>query len=234
MNTVETWYEEWKAAERQPAIKVLLSYAQSLDGSITRAAGASTVISGAAALKLTHWLRAQSDALLVGIGTIEIDDPQLTVRLAAGPSPTPVILDPRLELSTDARVLRREDRKPWIFTRPDAPPDRFKALVQAGATIYTAPAGLDGKLDLQFVLRTLEKEGVRRLMVEGGIRVISSFLAQRLADGVVLTIAPVWLAGVTAPLSGSLAHLSTPPRILRPQMEQRGEDWVVFGALTRG
>src|SRR4051794_24685033 len=98
-------------AHPAPAIDrpiVTLAYAQSLDGSIATAARRPLALSSQPALKLTHQLRAEHDAILVGIGTVLADDPLLTVRLVNGPNPVPVVLDSRLRLPSTARLLGHE------------------------------------------------------------------------------------------------------------------------------
>jgi riboflavin biosynthesis pyrimidine reductase len=107
-------------------------------------------------------------------------------------------------------------------------------MEQTGARIFSTPVCDDGRLNLDFVLQTLEQEGLRRLMVEGGVRVITAFLTQQLVDAVVITIAPFWLAGIAAPSNGSLEGDSSTPRIFNPQMEQRGDDFILFGSLNQG
>lgn len=234
MSTVETWFENWCKTDHKQNLSVLLSYAQSLDGCIARQRGAPTAISGSESLKVTHWLRSKHDALLVGVGTILADDPLLTVRLAAGASPIPIILDSRLETPLTSRLFQRADHKPWLFAEEGVNPERMHMLAQTGARIFKTPVCDDGRLDLDFVLQTLEQEGLCRLMVEGGARVITSFLTQQLADAVVITIAPLWLAGVAAPSNGSLEGDSSNPRIFNPQIEQRGDDFILFGSLSQG
>ncbi|MCB0123506.1 MAG: GTP cyclohydrolase II, partial [Caldilineaceae bacterium] len=94
---------------------VTLSYAQSLDGSIAAADGTPLRISGERAMTLTHMLRAAHDAILVGVGTVLADDPQLTVRLVAGSDPQPILLDTHLRTPVTARCLRNP-RPPWLVT----------------------------------------------------------------------------------------------------------------------
>ena len=109
-----SWLEESSArlfAERRPL--VTLSYAQSLDGSIARERGKPLALSGPESMRLTHQLRAAHDAILVGIGTVLADDPQLTVRLVEGKSPIPVILDSRLAISPTARLFQNP-KKPIL------------------------------------------------------------------------------------------------------------------------
>jgi 3,4-dihydroxy 2-butanone 4-phosphate synthase/GTP cyclohydrolase II len=209
---------------------VTLSYAQSLDGSIAARRGATTPISGPEALRLTHQLRAHHDAILVGIGTVLADDPQLTVRLVHGPNPQPVIVDSRLRLPPTARLLG--DGRVWIATTDAADRRRQAALEAAGARVVRLPAGDAGRVSLPALLAYLHRQHVRSLMIEGGARVIGRVLAERLADRLVLTIAPLLLGGLNA--VGSRApslngHLW--PALLRPRYRVVGRDVILFGDL---
>lgn len=208
---------------------VTLSYAQSLDGSLAGKAGQPLGLSGPEALKMTHKLRAAHAAILVGSGTLLADDPRLTARDVAGTSPQPVILDSRLRTPHTARIF--EHPKPvWIATTDAADPARVAALEKCGARLFFLPAEQAGGLDLPSLLRTLAGEGVDSLMVEGGAQVISSFLSQRLAQQVVITVAPVFVGGlqVRLPAPADLPF----PRLIDPGMEKRGDDLLIWGRLA--
>ena len=177
---------------------VTLTYAQSLDGSIAAAPGQPLRLSSAAAMRMTHALRATHDAILVGVGTVLADDPRLTVRLVEGDQPQPVILDSSLRLPLDAKVLAHP-RPPLVAARGDAAPDpaRRAALEERGAEVLALPAAPDGRgVDLNALLATLHARGIRSVMVEGGAQVLSAFLAAGLADAVVVTVAPVYVGGL--------------------------------------
>jgi GTP cyclohydrolase II len=213
---------------------VTLSYAQSLDGSIAARRGATTPISGPEALRLTHQLRAHHDAILVGIGTVLADDPQLTVRLVPGPNPQPVIVDSRLRLPPTARLL--SDGRPWIATTDAADRRRQAVLEAAGARVVRLPADDAGRVSLPALLAYLHRQGIRSLMVEGGAQVITGILADRLADRLVVTIAPLLLGGLNAVATGRPSgpaalngHLL--PALLRPRYRVVGRDVVLFGEL---
>lgn len=215
---------------------VTLSYAQSLDGSIAARRGEPTALSGPEALRLTHQLRAHHDAILVGIGTVLADDPRLTVRHVRGRDPQPVILDSRLRFPLWARMLR-EERRPWLLTTAAADPARQAELEAAGARVVRLPAGPEGMVDLAAALDYLSHLHIRSVMIEGGAAVIGSVLSTRLADRLVLTIAPVVLGGLAADLSG-VGHLTGAalnghafPRLIRPRYQTVGRDVVVFGEL---
>lgn len=210
---------------------VTLSYAQSLDGSIAARRGEQTIISGPEAGRLTHRLRAHHDAILVGIGTVIADDPQLTVRLVRGPSPQPVVVDSRLRFPAGAKLLRGE-RRPWIATTEAADPARQAALEAAGARVVRLPGGPGGLVSLPALLDYLHGRHIRSLMVEGGATVISNVLAAHLADRLVLTIAPLLLGGLNA--VGDLGRLNGQmmPRLARPRYQVLGRDVVLVGELA--
>ncbi len=183
------------AMVRRPS--VTLSYAQSLDGSLAAAPGQPLALSGPEATMFTHQLRAAHDAILVGIGTVLADNPRLTVRLVPGPDPEPIVLDSRLRFPLDANLLH-PPRAPWIATTDRADPERQTALAAAGARVLRFPAAADGRVPLPALLEALADAGVKRLMVEGGSAVITSFLSARLVDRIALTLAPRLIGGVRA------------------------------------
>lgn len=192
--------DEARGVRRRP--RVTVSYAQSLDGSIAARPGEPLRLSGSRSLELTHRLRAGHDAILVGIGTVLADDPRLNVRLVAGDSPLPVILDGRLRLPPSARLLRsrgalRAAPPPLVATSFEAPRERAARLCAAGVTVlrFRSP---NGPLPLRSLMRALHRRGVRRLLVEGGGRVLTSMFAERLADWVVITVAPRLVGGEPA------------------------------------
>ena len=176
---------------------VLLSYAQSIDGSLTARRGRSLPLSGSASLRFTHHLRASHDAILVGIGTVLADDPRLTVRHAEGSDPRPIVIDSALRCPPSARLLQHAPSA-WVFTTARAPADRWQALESAGARIWKVPAVESGRIDLLALLEILSELGIGSLMVEGGAGVITSFFAQQLAQVVALTIAPAFVGGLHA------------------------------------
>jgi len=167
---------------------VILKYAQTLDGRIATASGDSKWISGGPERRLSHSLRAACDAVLVGVGTILSDDPQLTVRLVPGASPARVVLDSTLRLPETARVL---DGDAWtvVVTTGRSDPARSAALKRRGVAVAVVPPG-PGGVDLRAALRALRDMGLGSMLVEGGARVITSMLGQDLVDRLVVSVAP--------------------------------------------
>ena len=166
---------------------VILKLAVSSDDKIAAAGGKPVAISGEAAKARMHLLRAQCDAILVGIGTVLADDPLLTCRLPGmeARSPVRVVLDRALRLPGTGRLVHSARATPlWVMTSSLADAPAATKLGAAGAQVIrvaTASAPQPG-LDLLAVLNTLAERGITRLLVEGGARVASSFVAAGLVD----------------------------------------------------
>jgi GTP cyclohydrolase II len=212
---------------------VTLTYAQSLDGSIAVRRDRPLALSGDASRLLTHQLRAAHTAILVGIGTLLSDDPRLTARLAGGPDPQPVIVDSQLRFPLSARLLHNPDLKPWIVTSRTADPRCKTALEAAGARVESVPSLPGGWLDLAAVVALLGQEGVNSLMVEGGARIITSFLTAQLADWVLITIAPVYVGGVRA-VEAAGDRSNSFPRLEHVHSQQLGQDVILWGDVPGG
>jgi 3,4-dihydroxy 2-butanone 4-phosphate synthase/GTP cyclohydrolase II len=175
---------------------VVLSYAQSVDGSIAGRRRERIGLSGPESMRLTYLIRTLCDTILVGIGTILADDPRLRVREVIGPNPHPIVLDTRLRTPEEARLLQRPDTRPWLVHGPQAPPSRIQALIAAGAEPVPCATGADGRIDLQALMQWLAGHAINSVMVEGGARVITSFIRQQLADIIIVTISPQLLGGL--------------------------------------
>jgi 3,4-dihydroxy 2-butanone 4-phosphate synthase/GTP cyclohydrolase II len=206
---------------------VTLAYAQSLDGSIAVKRDRPLTLSCSSSWQLTHELRASHDAILVGIGTVLADNPRLNVRLVAGEDPQPVVVDSRLRLPLDAHLLSAS-AAPWVATTTSAEPRAGRRLAAAGAEVLRLPALANGWVDLPALTGALSLRGVSSLLVEGGARILTSFLRARLVDFVVLTVAPRFVGGVTAFAGGELAAF---PRLAKWHSERCGEDLVLAGEL---
>ena len=166
---------------------VILKLAVSADDKIGAAGHRPVAISGEAAKARVHLLRAQCDAILVGIGTVQADDPLLTCRLPgmAARSPVRVVLDRALRLPGTSKLVHSARETPlWVMTSDLAEAPAAMKLGAAGAQVLrvaTTTAPPPG-LDLLAVLHALSEKGITRLLVEGGARVASSFVAAGLVD----------------------------------------------------
>ncbi len=215
-------------ASSAPRPFVTLTYAQSLDGSLAAQPGVPLALSGPESRRFTHQLRARHDAILVGIETVLADDPQLNVRLVAGADPRPVLLDSHLRCPTRARCLAAA-RHPIIATSEAAALDRQRELEAVGAMIVRLPSRA-GQIDLIALLAQLDAQGIQTLMVEGGARVITSFLQARLVDRVTLTLTPILVGGVRA-ITNLVSAPPQFPRLRQATIETLGPDWIVSGEI---
>ncbi|MBM3298193.1 MAG: RibD family protein, partial [Candidatus Aminicenantes bacterium] len=180
---------------------VTLKAALTWDGRMATRSMKSRWISSPAARDYAHLLRAEHDALLVGIGTILRDDPLLTVRhpLWPGKRLWRAVLDSRLRFPPEARIAGTLDSGGvLVFTGSDPPLDRVRALEKRGIEVIPLPRGAGG-LSLSPALEELGRREAASLLVEGGGTVISSFLDKRLADRLVLSLSPKLFGGLRAP-----------------------------------
>jgi diaminohydroxyphosphoribosylaminopyrimidine deaminase/5-amino-6-(5-phosphoribosylamino)uracil reductase len=209
-----------RVTERRPFVQ--LKMALDAAGTIQRGAkGTPTWVTGAMARAHGHLLRAEADAILVGAGTVEDDDPDLTCRLPGmrGRSPTRIVLCGRRLPPLDSKLVRTASAVPvWIFCSPDADPARQAELKAASCRVFNV-ATVAGRPWIPAVTEALVAEGVTRLLVEGGPAVWRSFFAVGLVDEVVQyragtagaprkagdEAAARALAGYAGPMSFSLA-----------------------------
>jgi riboflavin-specific deaminase-like protein len=179
-------------AGRVDDLVVVGQLGQTLDGRIATDSGHSHYINGPEGLDHLHRLRALVDAVVIGVGTALADNPQLTVRRVAGPSPIRVVLDPRGRLRPDARVLAA---------------DGVRRVVVA------LPAD-DGHMAPAAVLGALAARGMRRVLIEGGARTVSGFLSAGCLDRLHLVVAPIILGTGRAGLG--LSPIDRVDNALRP------------------
>ncbi|WGS02260.1 bifunctional diaminohydroxyphosphoribosylaminopyrimidine deaminase/5-amino-6-(5-phosphoribosylamino)uracil reductase RibD [Bradyrhizobium sp. ISRA443] len=187
---------------------VILKLAVSADGKIAAAGNRPVAITGDTARTRVHLLRAQSDAILVGIGTVLADDPLLTCRLPgmAARSPVRVVLDRALRTPGNSRLVHSARETPlWVMTSDMAEAPAAVKLGAAGAqVIRVAATATQPGLDLPAVLHALAEKGISRLMVEGGARVASSFVAAGLVDEIWLLRGPDTVGADGVPALGAM------------------------------
>jgi diaminohydroxyphosphoribosylaminopyrimidine deaminase / 5-amino-6-(5-phosphoribosylamino)uracil reductase len=208
---------------------VILKLAVTADDKIGAAGGKPVAITGEAARTRVHLLRAQSDAILVGIGTVLADDPMLTCRLPgmAARSPVRVVLDRALRMPGDRRLVHSARETPlWVVTSELAEAPAAAKLGAAGAQVLRVAPTAGAGLDLEGVLHALSEKGITRLMVEGGSRVASSFVAADLVDEVWLLRGPeaIGAGGVAALDALPLSEITQSPRLKLRASEALGSD----------
>ncbi len=182
------------APPQRPA--VIVKYAQTLDGRIATSSGDARWISGESERTVSHALRAACDGVMVGVATVIADDPQLTVRMVPGASPTRVIVDSTLRVPTTARVL--DDEASTIILTTERSSDRRRAELRARGVAVDVVPELDGRVDLEAALQQLGDRGMELLLVEGGAGVITSLLRGRLVDRLIVAIAPLVIGAGTS------------------------------------
>ena len=239
---------------------VIAKAACSLDGKIATASGESQWLTGEAARAYGHQLRHEVDAILVGIGTVLADDPQLTVRLPGrkrvgqGGSPDKltadqrpktedrffrdpirIVLDSRLRLPLDAKLLHLDSHAPtWVACTTAAPKDMIQEIKDLGADVLVMPAAASGLVALPPLLKELGRRQVQSLMVEGGAETLGSFFDQRLVDKFYFFYAPKILGGKTAPgmLAGAgVWRLGNALQARDLNIKKLGPDLLVMGYL---
>lgn len=226
--------EDWLLSQRTQTDRsdrpvVTLSYAQSWDGSITLRSGEPLALSGDPAMQLTHHLRSLHDGILVGIGTVLSDDPCLNVRQWDGPDPQPIVLDAHFRIPPAARLCHLSDKRCWVLTSADATCPDDSALEIIRLTGDDA-----GQVSLHEALRELKRRGIHSLMVEGGANVITSFLKQKLADLLVLTVAPRLVGGYKAVGDLEYADTASLPNIYPIFTDTLGADLIMWGKVQYG
>jgi len=203
---------------------VTLKLATSLDGRIATASGESRWITGEAARAAAHRLRAEHDAVLVGVATVVADDPELTVRLPGydGDQPTRVVLDSQQRIPSDAKLVRSAADVPTLVISTEPP---NKRLTDADVKVIQV-AAREGRVDVHAALAALEAEGLQSVMVEGGGVVAASFLEAGLVDALEWFRAPMLLGAEGRAGVGALAiqSLASAPWFRRVSVETLGQD----------
>lgn len=212
---------------------VTLSYAQSVDGSIATHPSRPFALSSDKSFEMTHLLRSRHDALLVGINTVLVDDPRLTVRRCAGDNPQPVVLDSRLRFPGDASLLAHPDKHPLLLTTSAARADDVARIEARGVSVRVLPKDALGRVDLIAAVQCLADMGVKRLMVEGGASVINSFLHSRLVDYCVITVVPKLIGGLKAVDRLCPSDDLPPLSIVDCRYQPLGGDLIIHGAIGK-
>ncbi len=212
----------------------ILKAAVTLDGRTATRSGDSKWITGETARKEAHRMRERADAVLVGVGTVLADDPELTVRHVRGRDPLRVVLDTHLRTPSTAKLLRHGSRakKTLLVHGPAA---RVLDPIE-GVELIEAPLGADGKLDVRAVLSMLAARDIVRLLVEGGSAIHGALLREDLYQRAALFVAPRLLGDPAAlPLAdaGPVAKITDGWRLRAPNVRRLGDDMLVEGELER-
>ncbi len=221
--------------DRRPYIT--LKAAVTLDGKLATRAGDSKWITSERARKEAHRLRAQSDAVMVGIGTVLADDPELTVRMVRGKDPLRVVLDGSLRTPPKSKLARGAAAVPTLIFHGAGISDRKRrALERLGLTLVQVPTDRRGRLRLSRVLHELAKRDVVRLLVEGGAQLHGALLDAGLADRAAVFVAPRILGDADAPsLAAGKARRRMDQALDLEAVETRrlGPDLLITGDIRR-
>ena len=196
--------EAWLTYIRKGRPMVTAKYAMSLDGKIASSTGESKWITGPRARERAHRLRAEMGAVIIGVNTAIVDDPQLTARDGSGEllsrQPLRVVIDSTARLPLSRRIVSGDlPGKTLVVVGPRADDMKCRQLVERGNTVVTLPER-DGRVSLQAVLDNLAAEWeVTSALVEGGGSLLGSFFDQGLVDKVVAFVAPKLIGGKDAP-----------------------------------
>ncbi|KAM3479416.1 hypothetical protein MY5147_001732 [Beauveria neobassiana] len=236
-------------------IYVTLTYASSLDSSLSLAPGMRTRLSGPESKAMTHYLRARHDAILIGVSTLLADDPALNCRIAGAEhtQPRPIIIDPHLRWTPQAtdKVLETQRRgaglAPFVITaESNSIPEAASLLLEQHGGKYiplkVGPPGPDGRLRFdwhEIFARLADRERISSVMVEGGGKIINSLLDpayHNLINSVIVTIAPTWLGQGGVVVSPARVHdqsgsPAAAARLHDVSWHPFGEDIVLCGKL---
>ena len=213
---------------------VVMKAGVSLDGRLAYQPGRGGAITGPGSKNKVHRMRNENDAILVGIGTVAVDDPALTTRIKGnkGRDPLRIILDTGLKIDESAKVLNIDsDAKTWIFCSTSADKEKIKRLEARGAVVHLVDKCRSG-VDLTQVLKTIASQGYSSVLVEGGSKIHGCFLNEMLVDRVNLFIAPIFAGGAGAPLVSDLNLVGSKEaavRLERIRTRKYGEDIMISG-----
>ena len=218
---------------------VTLKWAQSIDGKVAtvepRPSG-NGWISGEQSRKDVHKLRRRAQAILAGVNTVIADDPLLTARPSKGKEATRIVLDSHLRIPLDCKLIKTAKKSPvLIYTnestlRTNA--EIVEKITKKGAEVLVYP-DTQGRSNLYFLLDELGKRGIAQLLVEGGPRVLTSFLKEALADEIVVYIAPKILgAQGSVDITGPMAELTQAVGLHYVDIERFGDDVCLRGLIS--
>jgi diaminohydroxyphosphoribosylaminopyrimidine deaminase / 5-amino-6-(5-phosphoribosylamino)uracil reductase len=210
---------------------VLLKLAATLDGKIATATGSSRWITGEEARRRVHDLRNRFNAVMVGVGTVVADDPQLTCRIRGGRNPVRIILDPRLRIPLKARVLN-ETGQTIVIAGERASRAKQKAVEKRGAEVWRFPARRHG-MPLVAVLKKIAEREMVSVLIEGGAATAARALAEKVVDKIAFFYAPKIIGGDGMPAIAGLGikEMQHSLAVRDLNIEAIGKDILVTGYL---
>ena len=183
---------------------------QSLDGRIATLSGESKYINGHCGLKHLHSLRSAVDAIIIGVASVNIDDPELTVRLCEGSSPARVIIDPTGRVDTSSKIFSNDQSRVIVVTC-----EGVDHPAKSTADIVHLPC-VKGHIEPSAIIQKLNEKGLNKVLVEGGNCTLSRFLESGTLNRLHLIVAPVILGEGLSGLGTS--PISNLDEALRPEV----------------
>lgn len=227
--------EPWVRFITEGRSHLSLKLALSLDGRIATKTGESKWITSAESRAFTHQLRSRHDAVMVGINTVLADDPRLTVRATEGRNPIRIVIDSKLRLPLDTKVVESaHEVATCVVTTDQADPEKQVAVSERGLSVIVVSKSGDGRCDMRSVLRELAKREVVSILCEGGAELAGSLLQGQLVDRLHAFMAPLLLGPRGRAGAVDWAgpdKLEAAPRIVDPKWELHGQDAYVSGRL---
>ena len=214
---------------------VTLKYAQTLDGRIATSEGHSQWVSSGKSLKFAHALRSHHDAVLIGVGTLLRDNPELTTRLVKGRNPLRIVVDSHLRTPLDAGILKNQTlAKTMIATTGNANSKKRVRLDEMGIETVLVAQNDDHCVDLTKLFAELGKRKISSVLVEGGASVITSVLKDRLADRVVIIIAPKIVGkGFEAVGDLGIKTMDKSLKLICGKILSKGDDLIIDGRIEK-
>lgn len=215
---------------------VIAKWAMTLDGKLATETGDSRWISNEQSRRTVHELRGRVDAILVGRGTVERDDPLLTARPPGPRVPTRIVLDRGAQLPPESQLVRTIDDAPVLVAAGAAAPRaNVERLASAGVEVFATPASASAE-QLAGLLDELGRRQMTNLLIEGGSRVLGAFFDAQLIDEVHVFVAPKLAGGAAAlsPLGGQGTDaIAGALQLERPMVSRRGDDVYLVGRVSR-
>ncbi|MBI2472902.1 MAG: bifunctional diaminohydroxyphosphoribosylaminopyrimidine deaminase/5-amino-6-(5-phosphoribosylamino)uracil reductase RibD [Planctomycetes bacterium] len=214
---------------------VTVKWAMSIDGKIATHTGESRWITSDESREYVHKIRGQMDGILVGINTVMRDDPLLTCRIEGGRNPKRIVVDSNAALPVNSRLLSTiNEGEIIVAVSTNAPRNRVEKLEQLGCKIVQTK-DMNGRVDLKELFQRLGEMKLTNILVEGGSRVITSVMEDRLADRVMVFVAPIIIGGEGAksPVLGTgINKMSEAAEISEVSIKRFTDDIVIEGTLN--
>ncbi len=212
---------------------VTLKYAQTIDGRVATSASHSRWISSGPSLKFAHKLRSHHDGVLIGIGTVLKDDPDLTVRLVRGRNPLRIVIDSSLQIPLNARIFQNQEKaKTLVVTTLRCSAEKLARLEGMGIEVLFIDKNGQNHVDLKKLLVELGKREISSILVEGGSKIITSLVKEKLFDRMLIITAPKILGkGIEAIGDLGIEKMDDSIGLTFDKVYRKGDDIIIEGLI---